>query len=99
MAGAGVTATFCSTPGLLRVRLRALREGGRMRILSSVVVLWCGIALAQQQPQQSAVIAVKTGRLLDPVSQKVRTGAVVVIQDGRIKSVGDTVPAGAQVVD
>jgi len=67
-----------------------------MRILSWVVVLVCGVAFGQQQ---SPVIAVKTGRLLDPVGQKVRTGAVVVIQDGRIKSVGDAVPTGAQVVD
>src|SRR5215470_2304137 len=67
-----------------------------MRILSWVVVLGCGIAFAQSQ---SPVIAVKTGRLLDPVAQKVRERAVVVIQDGRIKSVGDAVPAGAQVVD
>ena len=67
-----------------------------MRILSWMVVLVCSVAFGQQQ---SAVIAVKTGRLLDPVGQKVRTGAVVVIQDGRIKSVGDAVPTGAQVVD
>ena len=67
-----------------------------MRILSWVVVLVCGVAFGQQQ---SPVIAVKTGRLLDPVGQKVRTGEVVVIQDGRIKSVGDAVPTGAQVVD
>jgi len=67
-----------------------------MRIVAFVAALVCGVALGQQQ---SPVIAVKTGRLLDPVGQKVRTGAVVVIQDGRIKSVGDAVPAGAQVVD
>jgi len=67
-----------------------------MRMVAWVATLACGVALGQQQPP---VIAVKTGRLLDPVSQKVRTGAVVVIQDGRIKSVGDAVPAGAQVVD
>jgi imidazolonepropionase-like amidohydrolase len=67
-----------------------------MRIVGCVATLLCGVAFGQQQ---SPVIAVKTGRLLDPVSQKVRTGAVVVIQDGRIKSVGDAVPAGAQVVD
>jgi len=67
-----------------------------MRIVACVAALVCGVALGQQQ---SPVIAVKTGRLLDPVGQKVRTGAVVVIQDGRIKSVGDAVPAGAQVVD
>jgi len=67
-----------------------------MRIVAWLATLVCGVALGQQQ---SPVIAVKTGRLLDPVGQKVRTGAVVVIQDGRIKSVGDAVPAGAQVVD
>ena len=66
-----------------------------MRTVSWVAALVCGSALGQQGP----VIAVKTGRLLDPATQKVRSGAVVVIQDGRIKSVGDSVPAGAQVVD
>ncbi len=67
-----------------------------MRIVGWAAALLCGAALGQQQ---SPVVAVRTGRLLDPTSQKVRTGAVVVVQDGRIKSVGDSVPAGAQVVD
>ncbi len=67
-----------------------------MRIVVWVAALVCGVALGQQQ---SPVIAVRTGRLLDPVTQKVRTSAVVVIQDGRIKSVADSVPAGAQVID
>jgi imidazolonepropionase-like amidohydrolase len=66
-----------------------------MRMLTWVAALVCGSALGQQGP----VVAVKTGRLLDPATQKVRTGAVVVIQDGRIKSVGEAVPPGAQVVD
>ncbi|HVP61463.1 MAG TPA: amidohydrolase family protein [Myxococcaceae bacterium] len=67
-----------------------------MRIVAWVATLLCGVALGQQQPR---VIAVRAGRLLDPAAQKVRTGAVVVIQDGRIQSLGDSVPAGAQVVD
>jgi len=67
-----------------------------MRIVAWVAALVCGSALGQQQ---GPVIAVKTGRLLDPASQKVRAGAVVVVQGGRIRSVGDAVPAGAQVVD
>ena len=66
-----------------------------MRMVAWVAALLCGSALGQQGP----VVAVKTGRLLDPATQKVRNGAVVVIQDGRIKSVGDAVPPGAQVVD
>lgn len=67
-----------------------------MRIVAWVAALVCASALGQQQ---GPVIAVKTGRLLDPASQKVRAGAVVVVQGGRIRSVGDAVPAGAQVVD
>ena len=67
-----------------------------MRMLAWAAALLCESALGQQQ---GSVIAVKTGRLLDPASQKIRTGAVVVIQDGRIKSVGEGVPPGAQVVD
>ncbi len=67
-----------------------------MRIVAWVAALVCGGALGQQQ---GPVIAVKTGRLLDPATQKVRAGAVVVVQGGRIRSVGDAVPAGAQVVD
>jgi len=67
----------------------------RTALAWAVALLW-GSALGQSP---APVIAVRTGRLLDPVSQKVRTGAVVVVQDGRIKSVGDAVPAGAQVVD
>ena len=66
-----------------------------MRIVVWAALLVCGVASGQQ----ASLIAVKTGRLLDPVAQKVRTGAVVVVQDGRIQSVGDSVPAGAQVVD
>ena len=66
-----------------------------MPMVAWMAALLCGSALGQQGP----VVAVKTGKLLDPATQKVRNGAVVVIQDGRIKSVGETVPPGAQVVD
>jgi imidazolonepropionase-like amidohydrolase len=66
-----------------------------MRRVVWLALVLGGGALGQQGP----LIAVKTGRLLDPARQRVTSGAVVVIQDGRIHSVGDAVPAGAQVVD
>jgi len=67
-----------------------------MRRVVWLAMLLCGSALGEQQ---GGVIAVRTGRLLDPASQKVRIGAVVVVVAGRIRAVGDSVPAGAQVVD
>jgi len=71
-----------------------------MRSVVSAGLLFCAAALAADPaPQPAPVIAVRTGRLLDPAQQKVLTGAVVVIQNGRIHSVGSVVPAGAQVVD
>jgi len=46
-----------------------------------------------------AVTAVKAGRLLDVAHQKVLEDAVIVVEDGRIKEVGSTVPPGAAVID
>lgn len=71
-----------------------------MRSIVFAGVLVCSVALAADPaPKPVPIVAVKTGRLLDPAQQKVLNGAVVVIQGGRIQSIGTTVPAGAQVVD
>jgi imidazolonepropionase-like amidohydrolase len=71
-----------------------------MRSVASAVFLLCTVTLAADPaPKPVPIIAVKTGRLLDPAQQKVLNGAVVVIQGGRIQSIGSAVPAGAQVVD
>jgi imidazolonepropionase-like amidohydrolase len=67
-----------------------------MRGLTSVVVLFGFSALAAAP---GPVVAVKAGRLLDPAQQKTLTGAVVLVKDGRIQSVGTSVPPGAQVID
>jgi imidazolonepropionase-like amidohydrolase len=45
------------------------------------------------------LVAVRAGHLLEPATQTVRDNVVLVIEDGRVKSVGDSVPAGAEVVD
>jgi imidazolonepropionase-like amidohydrolase len=67
-----------------------------MRALMSAVGLFSSAVLAAAP---GPMVAVKAGRLLDPVQQKTLTGAVVLVQDGRIQSVGTAVPSGAQVVD
>ena len=47
------------------------------------------------------VTAIKAGRLIDPDSAAVLTDQVILIQDGKVQSVGKalTIPAGAQVID
>ncbi len=44
-------------------------------------------------------IAVKAGHLIDPETGTVKDNQVIVVEGARIKSVGDTIPAGAQVID
>jgi imidazolonepropionase-like amidohydrolase len=45
------------------------------------------------------VTAVKAGHLLDVAHQKVLDNVVIVVENGRVKEIGATVPAGATVVD
>ena len=45
------------------------------------------------------VTAIRAGHLLDVAHQKVTDGAVIVVEDGKVKSVGTTVPDGAAVID
>jgi len=51
---------------------------------------------AQQVPR---VVAIRCGRLIDGKSAAVRSNAVIVIEGERIREVGASVPAGAQVID
>jgi imidazolonepropionase-like amidohydrolase len=64
-----------------------------------LAAILAGAVVAAQQPSPPRVTAVKTGRLLDVATRTVRTGAVVVVADGRIKSIETSAPAGADVVD
>ena len=60
----------------------------------------CALALAAASAA-AETIAIKAGRLVDPASDRVATGQVIVVVDGRIQAVGAglEVPAGASVVD
>ena len=48
---------------------------------------------------QSKLTAIRCGRLIDGKSGTVRSNAVIVIEGERIREVGASVPAGAQVID
>lgn len=63
--------------------------------------LFTGVAVHAQPgaPAAPSVTVLKAARLLDVRNGRIVNGAVVVVEDGRIKAVGGTPPAGARVVD
>jgi imidazolonepropionase-like amidohydrolase len=69
-----------------------------IRAVFSLLLLGLGSAAAAAQPE---VIAVKAGRLIDPRAGAVVSGAVILIEGGRVKAAGAAVaiPAGARVID
>src|SRR5258705_7007351 len=69
-----------------------------MKFARCVALLACAAAA---RGAESEVVAVKAGRLIDPKAGVVVPGAVVVIENGRVKAVGPSVaiPAGAKVID
>ena len=56
---------------------------------------------AMASAAEPEVIAVKTGRLIDPKAGVVIPGAVVLVENGKVKAVGPAlaIPAGARVID
>ncbi|HEV8578889.1 MAG TPA: amidohydrolase family protein [Thermoanaerobaculia bacterium] len=66
------------------------------RLLVSLFILSLPSSLAAED---SAVAALRCGRLLDPASGSVMEGAVVVVRGGRIEAVGKAVPPGAKTID
>ncbi len=50
-------------------------------------------------PLAAQVTAIKAGRLIDPATGRAEVNQVIVVEAGRIRSIGTTVPAGAEVID
>jgi imidazolonepropionase-like amidohydrolase len=76
------------------------------RACVAVVIVGSSVALAEEAAVAAAnapVTAIKAGRLVDVVAGRVRNDQLVLVQDGRIVTVGPTgatpVPAGARVID
>jgi imidazolonepropionase-like amidohydrolase len=60
-----------------------------------LVLLLTALPVAQPAP----AVVVRAARWLDVTAGQIRTPAVVVVQGGRIASVGGTAPAGAETID
>src|SRR3954467_9750517 len=68
--------------------------GEPMRIVRPLfVILLFTLAAAAQD------IAIRAGNLIDPATGNVTKNQVIVVHDGKIASVGTSVPAGAKVID
>ena len=66
-----------------------------MRTFALLLVTSC-VLIAQPSPRR---VAIRCGRLIDGVSAAPRGNAVILIEGERIREVGTTVPAGAEVID
>ena len=65
-----------------------------------VASLWMtGAAAAQAPAASSPPTVLRAARLLDVRGGRIVQGALVVVQDGRVASIGGAVPAGATVID
>ena len=65
------------------------------RLIALFVVVLCASTFAQPP----APLNLRAARWLDVAAGQIRAQAVVVVQDGRITSVGGEIPAGARTVD
>src|SRR6185295_9234308 len=77
----------------------AMNPKSASRLLVSLLVLSLPSSLAAAE--DSAVTALRCGRLLDPASGSVNKDTIVLVRGGRIEMVGPgvAVPAGAKVLD
>ncbi len=66
-----------------------------------VGLLVAGIAAALSAAEPSKVLAVRAGRLIDPRAGTVVPNAVILVENGRVKAVGPSVPipAGTTIID
>jgi len=62
--------------------------------MKTLLVLFLAVPLIQAQ-----VTAIRAGRLIDPATGRAEVNQVIVVESGRIRSIGTTVPAGAEVID
>ena len=77
------------------------RRGERVApaLLSSLVTLAACCALLV--PAAAQVTAIRAGKLIDPDSATVLTGQTILVRDGKVEAVGNslTIPADAKIVD
>ena len=69
----------------------------RMGIGLAVIGVWVGLALAQTQTQTPVYL--KCGWLLDGKSDQLKKDVIIAVDGEKIREVGGTPPASAQIVD
>ena len=72
-----------------------MRRALTLALSSSLSMALCSFG-AEPAP---ALTAIRAGRLLDVAAEKVRENVVVVVEAGKIREIGTSVPAGATLVD
>jgi imidazolonepropionase-like amidohydrolase len=70
----------------------------KMKLVGLSFLICCGLVGGEAGAQ---TVAIKAGNVIDTASGKVAKDQVILIEDGKIKSIGSgtAIPAGAQVVD
>lgn len=94
------------SPALGGARLRASRPSRtwvrRTVVAVATVALAASGVAAQEAPAREGgadLVVVRADRMLDVERGEIVSGAVVVVEDGRIASIGGAAPAGAAVID
>jgi imidazolonepropionase-like amidohydrolase len=72
------------------------QQGLAVTLLALSASLSAGPATAQQE-----VVAIRAGALFDGTSESLRTGITILVQNGKIRALGEAIeiPAGARIVD
>ncbi len=73
----------------------------KFRAAICLLVLFASVAALSQEQPKPQVVVIKAGKLIDPDNGTTATNQVIVVENGKIKSVGagGEIPAGAQVID
>ena len=71
----------------------------RLATMRSLTGLTAAIAVLSAATASGQTLAIRAGGLVDPEAGIRTTNQVIVVEDGRITSVGTSIPAGAQVID
>lgn len=65
----------------------------------AVAIAGCGVAQMPTAASTPKTVALKCGNVFDGRGDSLRKNVVIVVEDGKIKDVGATVPAGVEVID
>jgi imidazolonepropionase-like amidohydrolase len=74
-------------------------EGVKMRRVALLSLIVAAAVYSCAQTPAGRAVALKCGNLFDGRGDSLRKNVVILVEDGKIKNVGETVPPGADIVD